>query len=154
MLHESCRFSECDHNHICYIYHYILYIVTVISHIRGYSELISVKEAQQPVCNTYRTVLEHKGNIFKCYISTAFPLTLTTHSIHYVSSLTHRSGWVSSGLWGHQQPRHQLFKPAFNHLRSSESTTVCLNSNISTLLTDCVSGMWFCNTCTLGCVLG
>lgn len=30
---------------------------------------------------------------------------------------------------------------------SSESLTV-------SLLIDCVSGMWFCNTCTLGCVLG
>lgn len=37
---------------------------------------------------------------------------------------------------------------------SCESTTVCLPSNILILVTDCVSGMWFCNTCTLGCVLG
>lgn len=36
---------------------------------------------------------------------------------------------------------------------TSESTTVCLPSNMLILVTDCVSGMWFCNTCTLGCVL-
>lgn len=31
---------EYNHNHICYIYHYILDIVSVISHIRGHRKLL------------------------------------------------------------------------------------------------------------------
>lgn len=52
----NCKTQQCeyDHNHICDIYHYILYIVSVISHIRGHRKL------QQAVCNTYKTVIENK----------------------------------------------------------------------------------------------
>lgn len=37
----NCKAQQCqyDHNHIFYIYHYILYMVSVISHTRGHREV-------------------------------------------------------------------------------------------------------------------